>query len=469
MKVFPMSAIRLTAFLLAAIWFACATGQAAERPPNIIVIYADDLGWGDLGCYGNPSIRTPHLDTMAREGMRFTDFYSAAEVCTPSRAALLTGRYPVRNGMCHDKFRVLRNNSKGGLPKDEVTLPSLLKSRGYTTGCIGKWHLGHRPEHLPPRHGFDFYFGMPFSNDMMPAADAPKGRGKMFEENNAYWRTPLIRGLEVVDSQPDQRQLTRLYTEASLQFIHSHRSEPFFLYLAHSFPHVPLFASADFRGKSRGGIYGDVVEELDWSVGQVLGELRKLGLAENTLVVFSSDNGPWTLFDHHGGSAGPLREGKGSTWEGGMRVPGIFLWPGHIPAGVIQHKMASTMDVYVTAAKIAGAHLPSDRKIDGRDITPLLFAQKPAIEPEPFFYYRGSQLFAVRIGEWKAHLITQSGYGGDKAEAHDPPLLFHLGEDPGERWNRADKYPEILTRVREAVALHQKELLPAPSQLVDTE
>ena len=232
---------------------------AAKNPtqPNVIVIYADDLGWGDLGCYGSPTIRTPNLDRMAAEGMRFTDFYSAAEVCTPSRAALLTGRYPVRSGMCHDQFRVLRNNSKNGLPKDEVTLASILKTQGYRTACVGKWHLGHRKEHLPPNHGFEQYFGLPFSNDMMPAPDAPKGREKLYLEENALWRTPLIRGVEVVEEQPDQKQLTRRYTEESVKFISENREKPFFLYLAHTFPHVPLFASESFRGKSRAGIYGD--------------------------------------------------------------------------------------------------------------------------------------------------------------------------------------------------------------------
>lgn len=463
-----MRTLQTFTLVISLLSFVPAVKAAPERP-NVIIIYADDLGWGDLGCYGNPSIRTPNLDAMATRGMRFTDFYSAAEVCTPSRAALLTGRYPVRNGMCHDKFRVLRNNSVGGLPKNEVTLPKLLKKQGYDTGCVGKWHLGHRPEHLPPNHGFDSYFGMPFSNDMMPASDAPKGRSKMFEENNAYWRTPLVRGLEVVDEKPDQRQLTRLYTEESLKFINAHKEHPFFLYLAHSFPHVPLFASEAFRGKSRGGIYGDVVEEIDWSVGKIVQELRQLKLEQNTLIVFSSDNGPWTLFDSHGGSAGPLREGKGSTWEGGMRVPGLFVWPGHIPEGTVQRQMASTMDVFTTVAQLAGAQVPVDRSIDGADISPLLFKKDATPAHDPFFYYRGSRLFAVRIGEWKAHFITQSGYGGDDPIQHEVPLLFHLGEDPGERWNRADKHPEIVAAMREAVSRHQKGLSPAPSQLVETE
>jgi arylsulfatase A-like enzyme len=236
-----------------------ASAVAADPPPNIVIIYADDLGYGDLACYGHPVIRTPNLDRMAAEGMRFTEFYSAAEVCTPSRAALLTGRYPIRSGMCHDQFRVLRNNSLGGLPKDEITLPEILKSRGYVTAIVGKWHLGHRREHLPLHHGFDQYFGLPYSNDMRPAAGAPKGREKIFQENNDFWRSPLIRDLDIVDAHPNQRELTRQYTEESVRFIREHADRPFFLYLAHTFPHVPLFASDRFRHRSPAGLYENEV------------------------------------------------------------------------------------------------------------------------------------------------------------------------------------------------------------------
>jgi arylsulfatase A-like enzyme len=454
-------------FLSALFIVACAAAAPTASQPNIVIIYADDLGWGDLGCYGNPVIRTPNLDRMAAEGMRFTDFYSAAEVCTPSRAALLTGRYPVRSGMCHDQFRVLRSTAAGGLPKAEVTLPELLKPRGYATGMVGKWHLGHLPAHLPPHHGFDSYFGMPYSNDMNPAPDAPKGRDKFYVENNDYWRTPLIRGTEVVEARPDQRQLTRRYTEEAVKFIREKKGGPFFLYLAHSFPHVPLFASERFRGKSPAGVYGDVIEELDWSVGQVLGTLRTEGLDKNTLVIFSSDNGPWLVFNHHGGSAGPLREGKGSTWEGGMRVPGIAWWPGRVPAGVVQREIATTMDVFATCAKLAGAAVPADRAIDGLDISPLLFGTG-GVERGAFFYYRGSTLYAARLGHWKAHFITRSSYGPDKAEPHEPPLLHHLGEDPGERFDRAAANPAVVARISEAVTRHRAGLQPAASQLVET-
>jgi len=454
------------AWALAVLAAAPVVAFGAETRPNFIVIYADDLGYGDLGCYGHPMIRTPHLDRMAAEGMRFTQFYSAAEVCTPSRAALLTSRYPIRNGMCHSQFRVLRNNAAGGLPREEITLAELLKQRGYATGMVGEWHLGHLPEHLPPHHGFDDYFGMPYSNDMLPAPDAPKGREKFFAENPAYWRTPLIRGTNVIEAQPDQRFLTRRYTEEAVRFIRTHKNGPFFLYFAHTFPHVPLFASADFRGKSPAGFYGDVIEELDWSVGRVLDTVRAQGLAERTLVLFSSDNGPWLIFNHHGGSAGPLREGKGSTWEGGMRVPGIFWWPGRIPAGVVQREVAATLDVLPTFAKLAGAPLPTVT-LDGVDISPLLF-NTGRVERDAFFYYRGDVLFAARMGEWKAHFITRSGYGPDQPETHDPPLLFHLGEDLGERFNRAAEHPEVLERIARAVQRHRDTLQPVRSQLVET-
>lgn len=454
---------------LTCVWGLTVNGLFGEqtRPPNIVIIYADDLGYGDLGCYGHPTIRTPHLDRMAAEGMRFTEFYSAAEVCTPSRAALLTGRYPIRNGMCHDQFRVLRANAKGGLPKDEVTLPELLKQQGYATGMVGKWHLGHLPEHLPPHHGFDSYFGLPYSNDMQPAADAPQGRAKFFQENHDFWKTPLIRGLETIERHPDQRQLTRRYTEEAQRFVEANKERPFFLYIAHTFPHVPLFASESFRGQSPAGIYGDVVEELDGSVGQVLQTLRDHGLDGNTMVVFSSDNGPWLIFDHHGGSAGLLREGKGSTWEGGMRVPGIVWWPGKIPSGVVQRQMATTMDLFVSCAKLGGAAPPTDRPLDGIDIRPLLF-QQGSVERDAFMFYRGSTLYAARLGPWKAHYITRSAYGSDKPQSHDPPLLFHLGEDPGEKFNRAAEHPDVLTRIREAVDRHRQSVDAPSSQLVET-
>lgn len=444
-------------------------GFAADAPkPNIVIIYADDLGYGDLACYGHPSIRTPNLDRMAAQGMRFTDFYSAAEVCTPSRTALLTGRYPIRSGMCHDRFRVLRNRSKGHLPAEEITLPELLKARGYKTAMVGKWHLGVwsiNPDGHPMKHGFDQFFGLPHSNDM-DATNAPKGATSRLDQNAAWWNSPLYRGTEIVERPADQTTLTRRYTEEAVKFIREQKSRPFFLYYAHTFPHVPLFASERFRGRSAAGLYGDVIEELDWSVGEVLGSLERQGLDKNTLVIFSSDNGPWLTMNQAGGSSGPLREGKGSTWEGGMRVPGIAWWPGKVPAGIVQREVGTTMDLFVTCAKLGGAEVPTDRPIDGIDIAPLLFGQG-TVNREPFFYYRGATLYAVRMGSWKAHFITRSAYGPDQPRPHDPPTLYHLAQDPGERFNVAADNPDVLKQIAAAVAKHRATVRPAPSQLVE--
>ena len=443
---------------------------AALQKPNIVIILADDLGYGDLGCYGHPSIRTPNLDRMATEGMRFTDFYSAAEVCTPSRAALLTGRYPIRNGMCHDRFRVLRRNSAGGLPQEEITLAEALKTRGYATACIGKWHLGNFgnvPAHHPRRHGFDLYFGLPHSNDMNPTAAAPKGAPGRLDQRPEWWAAPLYRNEELVEQPADQSTLTRRYTEEGVKFIREHKRGPFFLYFAHTFPHVPLFASDKFKGTSPRGLYGDVVEELDWSVGQLLDTLRKEGLANKTLVFFTSDNGPWLIQGEAGGSAGLLREGKGSTWEGGMREPAIAWWPGHIKAGMVNHELACTMDLFTTSLKMAGADVPADRVIDGVDMAPILFGTGPS-HRDFFLFYRGTTLYAARKGPFKAHFITRSGYGSDQPEAHDPPLLFNLQCDPSERFNVASSHPDILADISRAVAEHRAKLVPAKTQLEET-
>lgn len=440
-----------------------AVAASGERP-NVVIIYADDLGYGDLGCYGHPTIRTPHLDRMAAEGMRFTSFYSAAEVCTPSRAALMTGRLPLRNGMCHDTRRVLFPESAGGLPKEEVTIARALKGRGYVTGCVGKWHLGHLPQYLPTRHGFDSYFGIPYSNDMDATLEPKRRRAAFFEPKIEYWRPPLMRGGRIVERPPDQHTLTKRYTEESVAFIKKNKKRPFFLYLAHTMPHVPLFASKDFSGRSARGLYGDVVEELDWSAGQVLQTLRDEGLAEKTLVVFSSDNGPWLIFDTHGGSAGLLRDGKGSTWEGGMREPGLFWWPGRIKPGAVTQEIASTMDVFATVLTLAGAPVPADRVIDGLDISPVLMGTGPSPRTT-MFYYRGTQLYAARKGPFKAHFITRGSYGNDKPAPHDPPLLYHLDHDPSEKFDVAKNHPDVIEDIRKEVAAHQATMKPGENQL----
>ncbi len=445
-----------------------ASAAAAAEHPNIVILFADDLGYGDLGCYGNAKIRTPSLDRMAKEGMRFTDFYSAAEVCTPSRAALLTGRYPVRSGLCHDQFRVLHRDSTGGLPASEITLAEALKGQGYATACIGKWHLGnyaHDPAHHPRRHGFDYYYGLPHSNDMNPTPAAPKGATARLDQQAEWWDAPLYRNEEQIERPADQTTLTRRYAAEAVKFIQGHADGPFFLYLPFTFPHVPLFASPEFRGRSAGGLYGDVIEEIDAAVGTVLDALRRGKLAERTFVFFTSDNGPWLTMGAAGGTAGPLRDGKGSTWEGGMRVPGIAWWPGRIPAGRIEHGLACTMDLFTTSLKLAGAAAPADRPMDGLDLAPVLFGAG-RVERDVFLYYRGATLYAARQGPWKAHYITRSAYGRDGPETHDPPLLFNLADDIGETNSVAGAHAEVLRTIGAAVERHRAALKPAASQLV---
>jgi len=457
---------RIAIFVALVIALLVSSIRAADAP-NIVIILADDLGYGDLGCYGHPTIRTPNLDRMAAEGMRFTEFYSAAEVCTPSRAALLTGRYPIRSGMCHNQFRVLRTRGTGHLPAEEITLAEILKERGYATACIGKWHLGvwsNNPAGHPNKHGFDHFFGVPHSNDMDPNPGNPKGAPGKAVQQASWWNTPLYRNDELVERPADQTTLTRKYTEEAVRFIEEHKDGPFFLYFPHTFPHVPLFASDDFAGKSPRGLYGDVVEELDASVGRVLDALRQHKLAENTLVFFTSDNGPWLIMNQQGGSAGLLRDGKGSTWEGGLRVPGIAWWPGKIKAGAVTRDMASTMDLFNTSVNLAGGEVPTDRAIDGLDITATLLEGERSPR-NLYFYYRGTQLMAARKGRFKAHFLTQTGYGQAKPDAHDPPLLFNVRADPGESFNIAEHQPDALADLRREAEEHRKTIVPVKNQL----
>ncbi len=441
-------------------WFAWPAYPASQ--PNIIIVFADDLG-----CYGHPTIRTPHLDRLAAEGMRFTDFYSAAEVCTPSRAALLTGRYPIRSGMAHNRYRVLRNRSTGHLPAHEITLAEALKSAGYTTGMVGKWHLGVwsiNPAGHPRLRGFDSFLGLPHSNDMDPTTTAPSGAPGRPDQDPAWWNAPLYRNEALEERPADQTQLTRRYTAEAQRFIRENKRRPFFLYFAHTFPHVPLFASSNFRGTSRRGLYGDVVEELDWSVGQIIDTLRREKLDRKTLVFFSSDNGPWLIMNQQGGSAGLLRGGKGSTWEGGMRVPGIAWWPGKIQPGSVNTNLACLMDLFPTTLHLAGATPPADRIIDGVDLSDVLL--KGAASPRHlFFYYRGANLFAARKDQWKLHLLTQKGYGQPQPETHDPPLLFDLHTDPGESFNVATNHPTVVADLLQEIERHRATIVPVPSQL----
>lgn len=459
------------------IFAVCLAGVAissqaarADRPPNFVVIFCDDMGYGDLGCFGNPMIKTPHLDQMASEGQKWTQFYVAAPVCTPSRAALMTGRYPIRNGMTSAKRVVLFPDSGGGLPPEEVTLAEVLKSKGYATGCFGKWHLGHLPQFLPTAQGFDTYFGIPYSNDMDRIADSPNYRQLSRRDANympeyEYWNVPLMLNEEVVERPADQRTITRRYTEKAIGFIKENRDKPFFVYLPHSMPHIPLFASEEFRQSSRRGLYGDVIEEIDWSVGQVLKSIRDLDLDEHTLVVFSSDNGPWLSFETHGGSAGPLRAGKGTTFEGGMRVPTIFWWPGKVEAKTTVNEMGSSLDLLATFAKLADADLPRDRKLDSLDLSQTLLGQSASPRTEMFYWTR-AELHAVRQGPWKMHVKLREPVNYGQGNVPESPLLYHVEHDISEKYDLADQRPDVVSRLKELMARHEEDIEPVADNLI---
>lgn len=403
------------------------TAIAQAAPPNIVLVMTDDQGYGDLGCYGSPDIRTPRLDQMAAEGTRFTSFYSSNPVCTPSRAGLMTGRYGARIGL----ERVLFPNDKTGLKQRDTSMAEVLKAKGYATACIGKWHLGHLPEFLPTRHGFDYYFGIPYSNDMNVAlrGDPP---------------LPLLRNEETVEAPCNQDTLTQRYTDEAINFIRAHKDGPFFVYLPHNMPHVPLHVSDAFRGKSKRGLYGDVIEELDANMGRLLDALRELKLAENTLLIFTSDNGPWLSQRENGGSAGPLREGKGTVFEGGMRVPCIAWWPGKVPAGRVENAPAMNTDLLPTFAALAGASLPAT-PLDGKDITGLLFGNGKRAD-EQFFYLMGARPMAHRDGNWKIVLPGPQPVKNKAIEG--APALFDLAQDPNETTDVSAAHPEILQRLQ---------------------
>jgi len=428
----------LTWIALAAVLFTCcSTTMAAERPPNFVLIFTDDQGYQDVGCFGSPKIKTPNLDRMAAEGRRFTDFYVGAPVCSASRASLMTGCYCARVSVTGVFFP---NRSRRGLHPDEITVAEVLKSKGYATACVGKWHLGDEPPFLPTRQGFDSYFGIPYSNDMSITRGDKKG-------------PPLMRNEEIVEHPAQQATLTKRYTEEGVKFIRENKDRPFFLYLPHTMPHVPLFASEKFKGTSARGLYGDVIEEIDWSVGRILDTLRELKLDENTLVLFTADNGPWLAKKDHGGCALPLRDGKFSTWEGGMREPCIAWWPGKVPAGTTCSEVAATMDVLPTFARLAGAKVPDDRIIDGKDIWPLLSGRPGAKSPHDAYFFRGQ---AVRVGNWKLHLR-----GRDTVKKRPDqvfPALYDLSTDIGEDRNVAAENPEIVERLTRLLAEHKEEI-----------
>lgn len=424
-----------------------STGDSLR--PNFVLIFADDMGYADLGAYGAKEIKTPNLDRMAAEGIRFTDFCVAQAVCSASRAALLTGCYPNRVGI----FGALGPASKNGIHSNELTLAEVLKQRGYATAIYGKWHLGHHPQFLPTRHGFDDYFGLPYSNDMWPYHPSAKP--------GTYPPLPLIEGDKIINSNvtsEDQTHLTTWYTEHAVRFIERNKDRPFFLYVPHNMPHVPLHVSDKFKGQSARGLYGDVIMEIDWSVGQILAALKRHGLDERTLVVFTSDNGPWLLYGDHAGSAGPWREGKATAFEGGVHVPCLMRWPGKIRAGAVCRELAATFDVLPTFAKLAGATLPQDRVIDGKDIWPLMSGKRGARTPhEAYFYYWGQHLQAVRSGTWKLHFPhtypkpSPSGGNGKPGQYSNETIgleLFDLKQDVGEKNNVAVKYPRVVKRLQ---------------------
>ena len=431
--------------------------------PNYVVIFCDDLGWGDLGAYGHPTIRTPNLDRLASEGQRWTSFYAAAPVCTPSRAGILTGRLPIRNGMASEQHRVLFPESKGGLPESEITLAQHLKDHGYRTACIGKWHLGHQEQFMPYNRGFDYFYGLKYSNDMDRDPAIPYMEACQHPEL-AYFQLELMRNREVIQQPAYQPDLTRNYTTEAVRFIEANRDTSFMLYLAHSMPHVPLYRSEAFAGTSRGGKYGDVIEELDWSVGKIMEAIEANGLRQHTVVVFTSDNGPWLTFRTHGGSAGLLKDGKGSTYEGGMRVPALFWGPDIIKPRVVM-EIGSTLDLFATFCALSDIQMPTDRVYDSYDLSPILTGRSDTAVRTEIFYYRDTRIFAVRKGKFKAHFATRSGYGPDSEVAHDPPLLYDVEADPGEQFDIAAENPTVVRELRKLVEQHQATVVPVVNQL----
>jgi len=438
--------------ILAAAWVAAGETEALPAKPNIILILADDMGYGDIGPFGSKLNRTPNLDRMAREGLKLTNFY-CCPVCTPSRAQFMTGCYAKRVSLP----AVIFPSCPIGLNTDEATLPKLLKHQGYATLCVGKWHLGDQREFLPTQHGFDHYFGLPYSNDMGGGEEWPP-KGGIFKGKKPP--LPLVRDLDVIEtvSNVQQDRLTERYTDEALKFIREHKDEPFFLYLPHTAVHVPLHPGEKFRGKSANGTYGDWVEEVDWSVGRVLDTLGELKLDRRTLVFYTSDNGPWLTQGKNGGVAGPLRGGKGSTWEGGVREPTVAWWPGKIAPGTSCEAVAANLDLLPTFVKLAGATVPTDRKIDGADIWPLLSGAAQESPREAHYYFHGNRLDAVRSGPWKLAIQPQpeakpgeKGPPPDADKAHTP-RLYNLVEDVGETTNVSAQHPDVVKRLQEFVA-----------------
>ena len=439
---------------------------AKKKSPNVVVIFMDDMAYADIGPFGAKAYPTPHLDRMAKEGRKFTDFYVTQAVCSASRAGLLTGCYNVRVGI----FGALGPKSNNGLHANEVTLAELCKQKGYATAIYGKWHLGHHKQFLPMQHGFDDYFGLPYSNDMWPYH--PGVLHLPMKERLKRWpHLPLIDKNEIINTQvsgKDQELLTTQYTERAVEFIEKNRDNPFFLYVPHSMVHVPLFVSDKFKGKSGAGLFGDVMMEVDWSVGQILETLRKHKLDKDTLVVFTSDNGPWLSYGDHAGSSGPLREGKGTMFDGGCRESTLMWWPGTIPAGSVCSTPAMTIDILPTVAELIGAKLP-DHKIDGKSIVNLVTGKKDKSPQEAYYFYYGQQLQAIRMGKWKLHFPhgyrtmagRPGGTGGIPTKYSQAKIglsLFNLEEDIGESTDVKAKHPKVVAKMQALGQAMRKEL-----------
>jgi len=452
--------LRYSAALTAATACFQAFSAPKPKPVNIIVVFIDDMGYGDLGCYGATGYTTPNLDKMASQGIRFTNFVSAQAVCSASRAGIMTGCYPNRVGISG----ALMPDSKIGLNPDEETIAEVLKKQNYRTAAIGKWHLGHNKQFLPLQQGFDEYLGLPYSNDMWPVYyDGTPMNSAVNERKSKYPPLPLIDGNEKIrelNTLDDQSELTTLYTECAVRFINQNKKNPFFIYLAHSMCHVPLAVSSRFKGKSQQGLFGDVIMEIDWSVGEIMKALEKNGLTDNTLVVFTADNGPWLNFGNHAGSAGGLREGKGASFEGGQREPCIMKWPGHIAPGTICNKLASTIDLLPTFAEITSSPLPT-KKIDGVSILPLLKGDVNANPREVFlYYYRKNSLEGIRKGNWKLVFAhpgrTYHGFkpgkdgfpGGTNENFNHEEGLYDLRRDPGEQYDVRESNPEVVQELK---------------------
>jgi arylsulfatase A-like enzyme len=416
--------------------------QAAK--PNFIIIFTDDQGYNDLGCFGSENIKTPNIDQLAAEGRKFTNFMVPSPVCTPSRAALLTGSYPKRVGL---HKHVLFPTSSYGLNPEEYTIADHLKSLGYSTACIGKWHLGHHPETLPRANGFDSYYGIPYSNDM----NHPDNKGKVNPASDESWRnqdefvkkwnTPLIENEKIIEIPVNQRTITRRYTDRAISFITENKDKPFFLYLPHSMPHIPLFVPEDANDPDPKHAYKAVIEHIDAEVGRIAKSIRELGLAEKTYIIFTSDNGPWLQYGNHGGSAKPLRDGKGTNFEGGQRVPCVMWAPGRIPAGTSSNELISTMDLLPTIASLTKSELPEGRKIDGLDLSTTVTGYAPSKRTEFIYYTAQGQVNGIRVGEWK--LLLEG-----KGKKEQGPYLFNLATEISESTNLADKHPEKVNELK---------------------